>query len=96
MSGRGKFVGPSLPTAQTDWHQVARLARRGTPGHWYQVQGTYSRTVAAHIRSGRIAAFRPAGSWEARYVATDVPGRFIVYIRPAQGSIRPVQTSPAP
>lgn len=83
MPARGKFVGPSLPTAHTDWPQVARLARRGTPGHWYQVAGTYGRAVAGHVRSGRISAFRPAGSWEARYVPTDTPGRVILFVRPA-------------
>ena len=93
MSGRGKFVGPNLPTAQTDWPQVARLARRGTPGHWYQVQGTFGRAIAGHVRSGRVAAFRPAGSWEARYIATDVPGRVVLFIRPAAGSAHPIRSA---
>lgn len=83
MSGRGKFVGPTVPTAHTDWYQVARLARRGTGGHWYQVAGLYGRAVAGHVRSGRIAAFRPAGAWEARYLPTDEPGRVVLYVRPA-------------
>jgi hypothetical protein len=81
---RGRFVGPNIPSPRTDWPQVARLARRGAPGvgHWYQVPGWHTRAVAAHIRSGRIAAFRPAGSWEARYLPTDDPKQFVVYIRP--------------
>jgi hypothetical protein len=83
MPARGKFVGPSLPTTRMDWEQVARLARRGSPGHWYQAPGTHTRAVAAHIRSGRIAAFRPAGAWEARYLPTDDPQRFTVFLRPA-------------
>jgi hypothetical protein len=80
---RGRFVGPNVPSPHTDWAQVARLARRGVPGHWYQVTGRlYGRAVAQHVRSGRIAAFRPAGSWEARYVPTDDPNQFALYIRP--------------
>lgn len=93
MPGRGKFVGPNIPSSHTDWPQVARLARRGTPGHWYQVQGVYGRAVAGHVRSGRIRAFAPAGSWEARYVPTDTPKgqpqRVILYVRPAAGSVHP-------
>lgn len=84
--GRGHFVGQALPGAHTDWPQVARLARRGRPGDWYQVHGTYARAVAGHVRSGRITAFRPAGSWEARYRPTDVDGRVILYIRPAESA----------
>lgn len=84
MPARGKFVGPALPTPHTDWHQVARLARRGNPTHWYQVAGTYGRAIAGHVRSGRISAFRPAGAWEARYLTTDTPGRVVLFIRPAQ------------
>ncbi len=90
MSGRGKFVGPNLPSPHTDWQQVARLARRGRPGDWYQVGGSYGRAVAGHVRSGRIAAFRPAGAWEARYVATDAPARVVLFIRPAPGSAHPI------
>jgi hypothetical protein len=86
MTARGKFPAQP-PTTFTDWHHEARLARRSqlqSPGAWRQVPGTYTRAVAAHIRSGRIAAFRPAGSFEAKYAPTDAPGRVILYIRPAQ------------
>ena len=86
MSARAKF--PTLPPATfTDWAHEARLARRAQhalPGTWRQVPGVYGRAVAGHVRSGRIAAFRPAGSWQARYAPTDMPGKVILYIRPAQ------------
>lgn len=84
---RGRFVGPDVPSARTDWFHVARLARRApTRGHWYQAPGLHTRAVAAHIRAGRIAAFRPAGAWEARYAPTDDPKLFQVFVRPAEGT----------
>lgn len=83
-SARGKFVGPDLPLpVRTDWNHVARLARRQPePGSWYQVPGLHSRAVASHVRAGRMPAFRPAGSWQARYANTDDPRLVVLFVRP--------------
>lgn len=78
----------------TDWAAEARNAQRkhrAEPGRWHLVaegRRTYSRTVAAQIRAGRIAAL-DAGMWEVRYQATDAPGKFTLYIRPAQLTAAP-------
>lgn len=82
---RGRFVAPDeIPSGRMDWNHVARLARRAPdPAMWYRVPGFHARAVASHVRAGRIAAFRPAGSWEARYAATDDPKAFQVFVRPA-------------
>lgn len=56
-------------------HQHAAQQARDLPGQWVLV-GTYPSTASAvgaasHVRSGRIAAYQPAGSFEARTELTD-------------------------
>lgn len=71
--------GEPAPRAWTDWEEVARKLR-DRPGDWARV-GIYARSVASHVRSGRIVAFRPAGAYEARSVPTDQPGRAVLWVR---------------
>lgn len=77
------------PATFTDWEAEARNAQRKhrrEPGRWHLVaegRRTYSRTMAAQLRLGRIKALH-AGEWEVRYVPTDTPGQVTLYIRPAQ------------
>jgi hypothetical protein len=65
--------------------ELAALAAAlmGSPGEWARV-GVYgtaevSRSTATHIKKGRIAAFTPAGAFEA--VARTVDGEHRVYAR---------------
>ncbi|MFF2094792.1 hypothetical protein [Streptomyces sp. NPDC058202] len=56
-------------------HQLAAQQARELPGQWVLV-GSYGSTASAvgaasHVRSGRIAAYQPAGSFEARTELTD-------------------------
>lgn len=80
------------PATFTDWEAEARNAlrkHRREPGRWHLVaegRRYYSRTVAAQLRAGRIKALA-AGEWEVRYVATDDPQKFTLYIRPAQPAL---------
>lgn len=88
--------GDPPPPSRTDWADVARKLR-DRPGDWARV-GVYARTVASHVRSGRISALRPVGHWEARTDPTDQPGRAVLWLRYV-GPIHPEgssATEPAP
>lgn len=77
---RLRFGEPPEPRGtHTDWDDVARKLR-DRPGDWARV-GVYAVSVAAHVRSGRIVAFRPVGHYEARYDRTDQPGRGVIWVR---------------
>lgn len=51
------------------------------PNEWAIVLERGHQTTAARIRSGRIAAFRPKGKFEATARETDEQGRCKVYAR---------------
>lgn len=66
-------------------HQLAAQQARELPGQWVLV-GSYGSTASAmgaasHVRSGRIAVYQPAGSFDARTEltddGTDVHARFL-------------------
>lgn len=51
------------------------------PGEWALILEKGHQTTAARIRSGRISAFRPTGTFEATARNTDEQGRCQVYAR---------------
>ena len=70
----------SATRAVVDWAPIA-AALRSRPGEWALVrQNAPHSTDGNSIKTGRLAAFRPAGSFEAR-THTVGAGRFDVYAR---------------
>lgn len=58
---------------------AARLIAR--PGEWIRLEDMPT-TIAARIRNGLVAAFRPVGAWEATTRTNGYPrGRVDVYVR---------------
>jgi hypothetical protein len=49
---------------RTNWQKVANQLRQ-YPGRWARMPGTFSHSVPGFIQAGRMAAFRPAGTFEA-------------------------------
>lgn len=72
---------------QFDWAAVAALLRR-RPKEWAIVRvmadSMRSTQTAHYIKSGKLAAFRPAGDFEAR--ARCVDGEYRVYARYVGGT----------
>lgn len=69
---------PGRPTVADWWTIAAQL--RDRPKEWAVVcEGTLSESYPARIRQGIIAAFKPAGSFDA--VARNASGVYLLYAR---------------
>jgi hypothetical protein len=52
-------------------HDSIATQLRSKPNEWAQISEDAHTSMAGQIRKGKIPAYRPAGSFEARYVLTD-------------------------
>jgi predicted alpha/beta superfamily hydrolase len=67
--------------ADRHWAEIAEELR-GRPGEWALVSDDISHQAAHNIRAGRLASFRPAGSFEATMRDIHQPtGRGRMYVR---------------
>ncbi|MGD7788179.1 hypothetical protein ACQCX2_07625 [Propionibacteriaceae bacterium Y1700] len=62
------------------WRDVAS-ALTARPGEWAKVPGEYYQSVVSHVRQGRLAAFQPAGSFEATGRTIKGTGKYTIYAR---------------
>jgi hypothetical protein len=71
------------------WHIAAQL--RGRPGRWAAALEGCGPQQATYIRQGRLNAFKPAGSFDAR--ACRVSGMYTLYVRyvGARADLRPIE-----
>ncbi|WP_411143078.1 hypothetical protein [Streptomyces sp. x-80] len=64
-------------------HSETATLLRANPGQWAQIQQRTKRsdaaTAAYQVRNGILAAFRPAGAYEAKSLTND--GKFLVFAR---------------
>ena len=66
------------PERADPWQGVAD-ALKATPGEWRRIAGDLS-TASTNITTGVLAAFRPAGSYEARRtVANGLEARYVAF-----------------
>lgn len=70
--------GNTLAPAVADWYRIAAQLR-ARPGDWAAISVADSTNTPSFIRSGRYAAFRPAGAFDA--VGRRVNGTYTVYAR---------------
>jgi hypothetical protein len=73
---------PLIPPSRKpdpEWTKIAERLRR-MPGDW-QLVGRHSASQITRIKSGKLAAFRPAGSFDAVGRDKGARGRIDVYVR---------------
>jgi hypothetical protein len=72
-------IGPQLPDA---WgndlpHAEVAAALRADPGNWFRLPPQWPSAYSAQITSGRLAAYRPEGEFEATVISHHVYARYI-------------------
>jgi hypothetical protein len=60
-----EFMDPPGPRRVGRDHAAIAAELRKAPGKWARVMTGATEPSASHIKTGRIAAYRPAGSFEA-------------------------------
>lgn len=73
------WADPPEQTVEPVWSELSAQLRE-EPGRWALLGTQLARSTAWHIQTGRYAAFRPAGTFEARVRNTN-GNRGDVYVR---------------